>query len=93
MTGSLFLAEGSKVRAGVHELRGLAPEGDRGLRHDRRAAWRRHDARDARLHVLGGRAAVVPGVATQPPNACENRMGADTTAVATPVPMPVLRQQ
>jgi len=92
-TGSLFLAEGSKVRpecnnygaslqkATAGYVTGVAPKGagtTSGMLGLMFWAAERPSTR---------------GVTTQPPNTCENGMGAGATALSIPIPMPALRQQ
>ena len=93
MTGSFFLAEGSKVRpectnygaslqkATAAYVTTVAPNGagiTSGMLGFMFWAAERPSTR---------------GVSTQPPNSCENGMGAGATALSIPVPMPALRQQ
>jgi len=91
-TGSLFVAEGNKVRpectnyaaslqkATAPYVQAVAPNGagtTAGMLGFMFWAAERPSTR---------------GVTTQPPNTCEGGMGAGATALAVPVPMPALRQ-
>ena len=69
---------GLEGAAGVHQLQRLAAELDRRIRASRRAERRGDDAGHARLHVLGGGAALARGCTT-PPNTCEGGVGAGAT--------------
>ena len=94
-TGSLFLAEGSKVRPECTNYGASVTKAT--------ADYVQRVMPDASLTgrtpgLLGFMfwAAERPstrGVTTQPPNSCEGGMGAGATALGMPLPMPALRQQ
>ena len=81
--------------AGVHQLRRLGAEGDRPITSSASLPKRPAGthAGHARVHVLGGRAAVDPRRRRpQPPNTCEGGIGVGATTLNMPLPMPALRQ-
>jgi hypothetical protein len=95
ITGSLFLAEGSKVRPECTNYGASVTKATK----DYVQRVLPHQSLSGRTPGLLGFmfwAAERPstrGVTTQPPNSCEGGMGAGATDLGMPLPMPALRQQ
>jgi len=92
-TGSLFLAEGSKVRP---ECTNYAASLQKATSAYVLTAVPHGAGTTTGMLGFMFWAAERPstrGVTTQPPNSCENGMGAGATALSIPIPMPALRQQ
>jgi hypothetical protein len=92
-TGSLFLAEGNKVRPECTNFAASLQSSTSGY-----VTTAVPNGAGTTAGMLGFMfwAAERPstrGVTTQPPNSCENGTGAGATALSIPIPMPALRQQ
>ncbi|MEW1908211.1 hypothetical protein AB0442_07095 [Kitasatospora sp. NPDC085895] len=91
-TGSLYIAEGSKVRPECNDFSASLQSST--------GSWLQSAAPNgagSSSGLLGYMfwAAETPstrGVTTQPPNSCERGVGAGATAYSVPIPMPALRQ-
>ena len=91
-TGSLYIAEGGKVRPECTNFATSVQNATGTWTSERRPDRRRHHRRHARLHVLGRRTPSTRGVTTDPPNTCEGGVGVGATTFNIPIPMPALRQ-
>jgi hypothetical protein len=93
LTGSLFLAEGNKVRPECTNYAASLQKATAGYVTTVAPHGAGTSSGMLGLMFWAAERPSTRGVTTQPPNSCENGMGAGATALAIPIPMPALRQQ
>jgi hypothetical protein len=92
MTGSLYIAEGSKVRPECNNFAASLQNST--------STWVSNAAPDGAGSTVGllgymfwaAERPSTRGVTTDPPNTCESGVGAGATSFQVPIPMPALRQ-
>jgi hypothetical protein len=92
-TGSLFLAEGKKIRPECTNYAASLQKATAGYVTTVAPHGAGTSSGMLGLMFWAAERPSTRGVTTQPPNSCENGMGAGATALAIPIPMPALRQQ
>jgi hypothetical protein len=91
-TGSLFIAEGSKVRPECTDYAQSVQSAASGWVQTAAPAGAGTTAGLLGYMFWAAEKPSTRGVTTSPPNSCEGGVGAGATALAVPVPMPALRQ-